>query len=96
MVDVIGPAQIGWICPVCGRGLAPSTPYCGCTDQSQVSLDHRDECKHECVDCGTGGICCRKCGKQWPSNTFVVYHEGSSDDTMGIRIDETELQSPGL
>ena len=22
--------QVGWICPVCGRGLAPSTSYCPC------------------------------------------------------------------
>lgn len=23
-------AEIGWICPVCGRGNAPSTAYCSC------------------------------------------------------------------
>ena len=22
--------EVGWICPVCGRGLAPSTAYCPC------------------------------------------------------------------
>ena len=22
--------EVGWICPVCGRGLAPSTSYCSC------------------------------------------------------------------
>lgn len=22
--------EVGWICPVCGRGLAPSTSYCNC------------------------------------------------------------------
>ena len=22
--------EVGWICPVCGRGLAPSTSYCPC------------------------------------------------------------------
>ena len=22
--------EMGWICPVCGRGLAPSTSYCPC------------------------------------------------------------------
>ena len=22
--------EVGWICPVCGRGLAPSTSYCLC------------------------------------------------------------------
>lgn len=24
------PRVIGWICPNCGRGLAPSTSYCPC------------------------------------------------------------------
>lgn len=23
--------EVGWICPVCGRGLAPSTSYCPCS-----------------------------------------------------------------
>ena len=23
--------EVGWICPICGRGLAPSTSYCPCT-----------------------------------------------------------------
>lgn len=22
--------EVGWICPICGRGLAPSTSYCPC------------------------------------------------------------------
>lgn len=22
--------EVGWICPICGRGLAPSTAYCPC------------------------------------------------------------------
>ena len=22
--------EMGWICPVCGRGVSPSTPYCPC------------------------------------------------------------------
>lgn len=22
--------EVGWICPVCGRGLSPSTSYCPC------------------------------------------------------------------
>lgn len=22
--------EMGWICPICGRGLAPSTAYCPC------------------------------------------------------------------
>ena len=24
------PVQIGWVCPKCGRGLAPHTSYCPC------------------------------------------------------------------
>lgn len=23
--------EVGWICPICGRGLAPSTSYCPCS-----------------------------------------------------------------
>lgn len=22
--------EVGWICPICGRGLSPSTAYCNC------------------------------------------------------------------
>ena len=29
--DYIPPrGEVGWICPICGRGLAPSTSYCPC------------------------------------------------------------------
>lgn len=24
------PFQLGWICPLCGRGNAPWNPYCSC------------------------------------------------------------------
>lgn len=27
----------GWICPVCGRGLAPYVPYCHCADKWKIS-----------------------------------------------------------
>lgn len=29
------PISVGWICPVCGRGNAPDTPYCSCNSMSQ-------------------------------------------------------------
>lgn len=29
--------EMGWICPVCGRGLAPSTSYCPCNVNSNIA-----------------------------------------------------------
>ena len=29
--------EVGWICPVCGRGLAPSTSYCPCNLSRNVT-----------------------------------------------------------
>lgn len=29
--------EMGWICPVCGRGLAPSTSYCPCNVNSNIT-----------------------------------------------------------
>ena len=29
--------EVGWICPVCGRGLAPSTAYCPCHVNSGIT-----------------------------------------------------------
>ena len=37
--------EVGWICPVCGRGLAPSTSYCPC---------HLNN--HNNIVCNDGGI----------------------------------------
>lgn len=31
------PIPIGWICPVCGRGNAPDTPFCNCNSTSQLA-----------------------------------------------------------
>ena len=29
--------EVGWICPVCGRGLAPSTSYCTCYQEKTLT-----------------------------------------------------------
>lgn len=29
------PKMVGWICPVCGRGLSPFTSYCPCKGFAQ-------------------------------------------------------------
>ena len=29
--------EVGWICPVCGRGLAPSTSYCPCNMSKNIT-----------------------------------------------------------
>lgn len=29
--------EVGWICPVCGRGLAPSTAYCPCRVTNNIA-----------------------------------------------------------
>ena len=29
--------EVGWICPVCGRGLAPSTSYCPCNVTREIT-----------------------------------------------------------
>lgn len=33
--------NIGWICPVCGRGLSPDTPYCPCRS-AYIRIDWSD------------------------------------------------------
>jgi hypothetical protein len=30
--------EVGWICPVCGRGLAPSTSYCPCRSNNNITF----------------------------------------------------------
>ena len=30
--------EVGWICPVCGRGLAPSTSYCPCHSINNITF----------------------------------------------------------
>lgn len=34
----ISPGPRGWICPVCGRGLAPSTSYCPCYQEKSTVM----------------------------------------------------------
>ena len=29
--------EVGWICPVCGRGLAPFTSYCPCNSTRNIA-----------------------------------------------------------
>ena len=39
IMDHIAPfhGEVGWICPICGRGLAPSTSYCPCNVTRNVT-----------------------------------------------------------
>lgn len=45
-----GTTKEGWVCPVCGRGVAPGVKVCPCSTAVET--------KHEC-DCG--GKCGDKC-----------------------------------
>lgn len=54
--------QKGWICPVCGRGLAPWVDYCPCQINRNITyvtgagtytnLDLKDFEKYATTDCG--------------------------------------------
>lgn len=35
--DAFSNGNTGWICPVCGRGLAPWTSECSCVDRRQIN-----------------------------------------------------------
>lgn len=37
--------EVGWICPVCGRGLAPSTSYCPCNLARNITYANVDSIK---------------------------------------------------
>jgi hypothetical protein len=37
-------AQTGWVCPVCGRGNAPTTPTCACKDNVVVAPERDGQC----------------------------------------------------
>lgn len=46
--------EVGWICPICGRGLAPSTSYCPCKLTSNITylnggVTIKDRC--DAIDC---------------------------------------------
>jgi hypothetical protein len=41
--------RAGWRCPVCGRGLAPSTPVCGCVDSKELDAAVSDS--KNCESC---------------------------------------------
>ena len=45
--------EVGWICPVCGRGLAPSTAYCPCRLTNNIVYGHGDLTLKDCISCTT-------------------------------------------
>ena len=44
--------EVGWICPVCGRGLAPSTSYCPCNLNNNLTWENDSLRIRNVVDCG--------------------------------------------
>lgn len=57
-VNSINTGPRGWICPVCGRGLAPSTSYCPCYQEKSMTVTSRlnPNVYGEIVDCGNDRI----------------------------------------
>ena len=45
--------EMGWICPVCGRGLAPSTAYCPCRVTNNISYIGGGSLNDITIDCNT-------------------------------------------
>lgn len=49
--------EVGWICPVCGRGLAPSTSYCPCHTNNNITFVSGDCAPNSllngAIDCST-------------------------------------------
>lgn len=46
--------EVGWICPVCGRGLAPSTAYCPCNlTRNTTYLNGGLSLKDIAIDCNS-------------------------------------------
>lgn len=46
--------EVGWICPVCGRGLAPSTSYCPCNLSRNVTyINGGSSLNNIAIDCNT-------------------------------------------
>ena len=43
--------EVGWICPVCGRGLAPSTSYCPCNSGHITYLNGGLSIQDISIDC---------------------------------------------
>ena len=39
----------GWICPVCGRGLAPWTSYCPCQGGSEIKITYRTSMDNDII-----------------------------------------------
>ena len=46
--------EVGWICPVCGRGLAPSTSYCPCNLTRNITYLNGGLSAHDmAIDCNS-------------------------------------------
>ena len=46
--------EVGWICPVCGRGLSPSTSYCPCNLTRNITyLNGGLSLQDMSIDCNT-------------------------------------------
>ena len=46
--------EVGWICPVCGRGLAPSTSYCPCNLSRNITyINGGSSLNGIAIDCST-------------------------------------------
>lgn len=46
--------EVGWICPVCGRGLAPSTSYCPCNLSRNITyINGGSSLNNIAIDCST-------------------------------------------
>lgn len=45
--------EVGWICPVCGRGLAPSTSYCPCNLTRNITYINGGSFNDIAIDCNT-------------------------------------------
>lgn len=49
--------EVGWICPVCGRGLAPSTSYCPCNLTRNITyINGGSSLNNIAIDCSTTSL----------------------------------------
>lgn len=39
-IDVKNNSMVGWVCPVCGRGLSPWISYCPCKVSSETNITY--------------------------------------------------------
>lgn len=38
--DIKNSSMVGWVCPVCGRGLSPWTSCCPCKIDSEIKISY--------------------------------------------------------